>query len=164
MLIAIIFDRIPEELRIKISLEFKDKEWKINEAMDLIKGELEARERNMVISGFNDDRSNDDTIEDLSTTRSFYVNSGNDGRRNDRMKRSGFNQNYRFQRNDTRFDDRRVCCVFCKGSHISSRCLKVKDVKSRYEIISREKRCFICLKPSHKSESCRLQFLSCVEA
>ena len=160
LLIAIIFDRIPEELRIKISLEFGDKEWKLDEAMELFKSELEARERSTAISGFNDNRWNDDTMEDLSTTRSFYVNSSNnDRRRNERMKRGGFNQN--FHRNN-RQDNRSVQCAFCKGSHVSSRCLKVTDIKSRYEIISREKRCFICLKPSHKSENCRLQFLSCV--
>ena len=45
LLIAIIFDCIPEELRIKISLNFGDEEWKLNETIGIFKSELEARER-----------------------------------------------------------------------------------------------------------------------
>ena len=51
LLITIIFDCIPEELHIKISLNFGDEEWKLNETMGIIKSGLEARERSLAISG-----------------------------------------------------------------------------------------------------------------
>ena len=51
LLIAIIFDGIPEELRIKISLKFGSEDWKLDETMDVFKSELEARERSTAIGG-----------------------------------------------------------------------------------------------------------------
>ena len=50
LLIAIIFDRIPDDLRIKISLKFGEDDWKLEETMEIIKEQLEARERSLVIS------------------------------------------------------------------------------------------------------------------
>ena len=53
-------------------------------------------------------------------------------------------------------------CGFCKGSHLPNRCRTVTDINARYEIVSRERLCFICLKPSHRPQDCRLQFYNCV--
>ena len=49
LLIAIIFDHIPEELRIKISEKFADEDWKLDDTMNLLKNQLEARERSLAI-------------------------------------------------------------------------------------------------------------------
>ena len=49
LLIAIIFDCIPEELRVKASLQFGEKDWSLKGTLEIIKHELEARERSSVI-------------------------------------------------------------------------------------------------------------------
>ena len=58
LLIAIIFDRIPEELRIKISETFADEDWKLDDTMKLLKNQLEARERSLAISGSKEQLTN----------------------------------------------------------------------------------------------------------
>ena len=50
LLIAIVFDCIPEDLRIKISLQFGVREWNLEETMKVFKEELEACERSLAIS------------------------------------------------------------------------------------------------------------------
>ena len=141
LLIAIIFDRIPEQLRIKISLDFGDDDWTLDRSMELIKSELEARERSTAIGGASSTTWEDDP-EDLSTIRSLHVSAGRgNGRRGRSSFRGGcgsFNQrNYsrNFQRNSGyggRNDSNRQGkpqCVFCKQGHVSSRCRNVTDVK-----------------------------------
>ena len=80
LLIAIIFDRIPDELRVKISLVFGDDDWTLDKSLELFKCELEARERSQAIGCKINNEWMDDE-EDLSTTRSFYVSSGNSNER-----------------------------------------------------------------------------------
>ena len=105
LLIAIIFDRIPEQLRIKISLDFGDDDWTLDRSMELIKSELEARERSTAIGGASSTTWEDDP-EDLSTIRSLHVSAGRGngrrGRSTFRGGRGSFTQrNYsrNFQRN-----------------------------------------------------------------
>ena len=50
LLIAIVFDSIPDELRIKISLKFGEEDWNLSGSLEVIKHELQARERTLVIS------------------------------------------------------------------------------------------------------------------
>ena len=49
LLIAIIFNCIPDELRVKASLQFGEKDWSLKGTLEIIKHELEARERSSVI-------------------------------------------------------------------------------------------------------------------
>ena len=37
-------------------------------------------------------------------------------------------------------------CVYCTERHFSASCCKVTDIKARKDILSRDKRCFMCLK------------------
>ena len=188
LLIAIIFDRIPDELRIKISLEFGDEEWKLDKSMELFKSELEARERSSAIGGFASKEWVDEP-EDLSTTRSFHVGAvrgrgryrgGSRGSRGTRSAshQRNFNRNENYHQNSRssssgrgnynggRNDGNRQEqpeCVFCKEAHLSSRCRNITDINARYDIVNREKRCYVCLKSSHRSRDCRLEFYSCVK-
>ena len=46
-------------------------------------------------------------------------------------------------------------CVFCKKeNHISHKCLKVSDPKTRFSILRRKKFCFICFKGGQLSVNC----------
>ena len=181
LLIAVIFDRIPEELRVKISLEFGDGEWKLDEAMDVFKLELEARERSVSISGSSRD------YDDNDETSTFYVDTRGGGRGRSRgrgrgggrrfdspqQRRQQPQQQQQQQQQQQRFGNggngnngnnrNGPSCVFCKENHLSSRCRNVTSIDARFSIVREERRCFICLKDSHRSRDCNLNFYSCVK-
>ena len=170
LLISIIFERIPEDLRIKISLHFKDGEWNLQDAMEMLKDQIEARERSVAISSTSNvpDGQQWDS-NDLCTTSTFHVNSTMEGRSSQQNyrrqeNRRGHNNNYSNtnQRRNQPPQPPRVECVFCKQSHLSSRCRNVTDLNERFNIVKRENRCFVCLKKNHRSRDCRLQY-SCIK-
>ena len=49
-------------------------------------------------------------------------------------------------------------CIFCNGSHPSGRCTTVTDRNKRIEVLSRNKSCFNCFGPRHKSTDCWSKF------
>ena len=63
-------------------------------------------------------------------------------------------------RNDVK--EKSILCVFCGGNHLSCRCKNVTDVNTRYSIVRRDNLCFICLKRSHQSKFCRLDY-NCIK-
>ena len=73
LLIAIVFDCIPEELRIKISLKFGEEDWNLDDTMEVFKGELEARERSLAISCIKDEQSSQFESNYLSTTHGLQL-------------------------------------------------------------------------------------------
>ena len=73
LLIAVIYNRIPDELRIKISLHFGEGDWKLDEAMKVYKQELEARERSSAISGTVNSDWGDETMNDFATAQSLQI-------------------------------------------------------------------------------------------
>ena len=48
-------------------------------------------------------------------------------------------------------------CLFCKGSHLSTRCDKVTDPQQRLEIVKKGKHCFNCL-GHHRVPQCTSKF------
>ena len=124
MLIAIIFDCIPEELRIKISLNFGDEEWKLNETMGIIKLGLEARERSSAISG--NKQSIEFDTNDYYSTQSLHINTTGERTRGKRERGS-----------------ERI--VICNEKHLSSRCRNVRNINTRYDLVRRENRCYITI-------------------
>jgi len=177
LLIAIIFERIPEQLRIKICLEFGEGDWKLDETMELLKCELEARERSLAVSGRTSSHS-DDFSHEFGTTQSFYLSAAEERRHNgrsNRLSKKGFNSNTKGfgnnnylrhdksknSRGEEKFN-RDIICVYCKQRHLSSRCRNVTNISARYNIIWSEKRCFICLKCGHAAKDCRLEY-KCVK-
>ena len=164
LLIALIFDRIPQELRIKISLVFGDREWKLDEAMKVFKSELIARERSSVISGTLSSQWIDGAHNDFSTAQSLQISAGMQRRFRSHQGKAAFS-NQHDQREDYKkggASGRCVSCVFCKQQHLSSRCRNITDVNTRYDIVRKENRCYVCLQKSHRSKDCHLKFYSCV--
>ena len=150
LLIAIIFDCIPEELRIKISLTFGSEDWNLDGTMDVFKSELEACERSMVISGkpLSDCETNYFSTQSLINTAKERSSECNFVNR--------FNKGY--LNNKTKV----VRCVFCNEKHLSSRCRNVTDINVRYNIVKRDNCCFVCFKTGHRSKDCRLNY-SCLK-
>ncbi len=48
-------------------------------------------------------------------------------------------------------------CLFCKGNHRAYKCHVVTDHSARRQILSKQGRCFICLKNGHLSRNCSSQ-------
>ena len=76
LLISVIYERIPEEIRIKISLEFGNGDWKLDTALEVFKTELEARERSSAISGVSNEEWNEDSF---STAHSLQISTSRYG-------------------------------------------------------------------------------------
>ena len=172
LLIAIIFDCIPEELRVKIALKFGTHEWKLDGTMEIFKSELEARERSIAIIKQKDYQTYDLDSSNYFSTQSLQLASTPESRnRNqnnfvkppfDRRKVHNNNASASNTHNNFYHAEHRNTCVFCKQNHFSSRCRNVTDIKQRYDIIKRENRCFVCLKKNHRSKDCRLNY-TCIK-
>lgn len=44
--------------------------------------------------------------------------------------------------------------VYCGDSHFSASCERVSDREDRIEVLKKDRTCFACLKPGHRSNSC----------
>ena len=124
LLIPVLNEKIPEELRVIISRKFQDRVWDIEEMIECVKLELQARERcsssvSLSDKGIKEKRSD----ENLFTTGNFHV-------------------------------EAKGLCVYCRQSHGSAKCSKVTDVKARKNILRRSGRCFKCLNTGHKISVC----------
>ena len=54
-----------------------------------------------------------------------------------------------------KFGDKKFPCVFChKFSHKTQYCRTVTNISARKNILRKEKRCFLCLKPGHLIKDC----------
>ena len=45
-------------------------------------------------------------------------------------------------------------CIFCKGNHFNGMCNKFTTLRERKQILSQQRRCFICLKVEHMLKNC----------
>ena len=135
LLISIIFDRIPEELKIIISRKFKDQNWDLDSLIATFQEELYARERCDALSSENKNKDEKGFESEDPTQRpyTFFVNTNT------------------------------KVCVFCgHGDHIPSRCLKITDVNMRKQLLRKTGRCFVCLNKGHISRKCKVNY-SCVK-
>ena len=155
LLIAIIFDRIPEELRIKISEKFGDNEWKLDEMLTVLKTQIEARERSIAIGSFTPSECLLDT---QYTSQAMQIRaSEEESRRTDYFDRGVYNKKNQVSRNDL------INCAFCNSNgHVSSKCRNVTDINVRYDIARKERLCFVCLKKFHRSDECPYDY-NCIK-
>ena len=79
LLISILFDRIPSELRLIASRKFQDTTWTLDELLKIYKGELSARERCKAVGGEASDTG-------FSTGQTLF----NEGSKNTRNGQSSF--------------------------------------------------------------------------
>ena len=45
-------------------------------------------------------------------------------------------------------------CIFCKGNHFNDMCDKFTTLTERKQILSQQRRCFVCLKVGHVLKDC----------
>ena len=152
LLISIVFDRMPEELRLYISRQFKDDEWALDQLLKMFKEELTARERCKAVTSSS--RSNP------TSGQTLFVGGGSQDRRNrgNVMNGGRSSNDQRSHNNENNRNSQRFTCFFCGGDHKNETCTNVPDIASRKEIIMKKRRCFVCLQQSHVARNCRKKY------
>ena len=102
--------------------------WKIDELLDIIKKEVEAREATERIKADNTQRHGNKPSGHNSTAGSFLSNE------------------------DQKFV---IHCAYCNELHFSASCTKVTDPEKRKDIIRKTNRCFNCLRVGHRVSNCQ---------
>ena len=109
-LVPLLSTRLPEELKMVMSREFKNAVWEITEMMRIFKDELEAKERCTMPSSNNDDDPSDDGYSTLNL--------------HTQQRRGKGGQN--------RGAPKKRSCGFCgKEDHSASQCSNVTDLNAR---------------------------------
>ena len=130
MLIPIIMTKLPSEIRLQIARKSSGDVWKIDELLDTIKTEIEARE---VSDG---------------VQSSLQQNKSPGGQhQSPRLPAVGA-----FSNQDK--PGKHIQCVYCKEHHFSASCDRVINPNDRKNILKRDNRCFICLGIGHRSTRC----------
>lgn len=137
LLIPIIFEKLPGQLKTQISRDHGDKGWTLKELKDSIYREIQASEAG--------EYENTDIVNPISSTAAFYVGS--------RTKHTESPTT-----NSKPLQVRPLLCVFCKGSHYPTECMKVVDKTKRYEIAKRDRLCYNCLRGNHRIQNCKSQW------
>ena len=140
LLIPVIMSKMLPEIRVRIARNTACEVWEMSELLEVIRQEVEARE-----------------ISDGVKT-----NVNLDKQKEPSMKRPSSSTLYSAQ-NGTHLSSRTgpMKCVYCGGSHYSASCEDVIDPNARFEILKRDRRCFVCLKPDHQSTSCNKNCCRC---
>ena len=135
LLIPVILKSMPEDINLIVARNTSQDVWNIKETMEIIRTEIEARERSHGISLFEPVKSggshkftNPKTYPPGGTTRSFVSK----GARSNKISR-----------------------YFCTNEHYSNECMVVKEVEKRKSILRDAKRCFNCLRIGHLANDCQ---------
>ena len=131
LLIPVIMSRMPTEIALQVARKTSEDIWKIDEIMEIIRKEIEAREVSERVNI--GDRKRADKVTKIpscnlgGTTKSFVAQE---------KKRPTLH------------------CYFCKKEHVVRDCQEITDVKKRIQIISSAKRCLNCFKTGHVVKDC----------
>lgn len=136
LLVPVIMKRMPNEIALQVARKTSEDVWDINEIMEIIRKEIEARELSKGITVTERVskpimRVNQQQNQPTGTTRSFIA-------KNDKP--------------------RKIECYFCTNSHYSNECTIIKDIEKRKSLLMDAKRCFNCLRIGHISKNCQSNF------
>ena len=132
LLIPVIMTRLPTEISLEVSRKTEEDIWRIDEVMEIIRKEIEAREMSEKIISEKrkfEKATKPRSSSPIGSTKTFFAKGGN-------QKRSPE-------------------CYFCKKDHYSNKCTEVTSVQDRKKILMETNRCFNCLKTGHQSKSCQ---------
>ena len=129
LLIPIVLDKLPDDIKLIISRKLGSDNWKINEFMDILKVEIAAREScEFMKHPDNEFKRNQDTeIKDKRHSTELFLTT----------------------------NQRVLKCAFCDQQHYHDKCKVVTNLEARKEIISKNKLCYKCLYPGHNRRDCR---------
>ena len=126
--------KLPNDIRLEIARKSASGVWKIDELLNTIKFEVEAREASEAAktstSGPYNQRNQDgnrNRVKDPKATALFAAQGGMKGK---------------------------IQCVYCGEYHYSASCEKVTSIDQRKGILRRDRRCFVCLQRGHRAREC----------
>jgi len=127
-LIPVFMAKLPPEVRLQIARASTKDVWQIDELIQAIRAEVEARELSEGIR-IQECRQHEPLSKSNSPSAAALVIGDISGSQN-------------------------KYCVYCRGEHYSASCGKVKDMVGRREVLRREGRCFLCLSSGHCASDC----------
>ena len=142
MLISVVMEKLPNDIRLEMSRRMNKKEWKINDVVNILKDEVEAREGCEVSKFSKSDKRDYNEHQQNYSEKSFTTESLFKGSRNAKGKFT-------------------AKCSFCNQNHFSDQCTVISNVNTRNEIARNKKLCFRCLKSNHMIRNCANKNLHC---
>ena len=132
-LVPTLTQKLPNELRMIMSREFKNNIWEFDKVLSIFKEELQAKERCSLSASSN------------NITRSGY---------SEKLPYSTMNlHQHQYQPPQKRN------CLFCdREDHSSYHCKNVTDINSRISILRRRGLCFLCFQKGHNLKFCRSSY------
>ncbi|XP_053402668.1 uncharacterized protein LOC128557990 [Mercenaria mercenaria] len=127
LLVPIIIDKLPDEMRKHIAREHGDNNWQLDELRRAINKEINIMEAGDSLSTAN--------VDEFGPTASFYTGARPKKNKSNIIKQVNFNH---VHKNPIR-------CAFCEESHSSLECQKFSDVNARMRIVKQRRLCFNCL-------------------
>jgi len=130
LLIPILLNKLPQELRLIISRKFESSDgWELDELLKVFKAEVEARERCSLLSC-----SSNTKVEKRHQYSKPPISAA-------ALLSPGP-------------EVQKITCTFCNGSHKTVDCSVVTSVDERKTIVRRQGRCFNCLRRNHVVSAC----------
>lgn len=94
----------------------------------------------------------------LSSTEAFSSSDQNSSTKGTYAKHDGrkvYHSGFKQTSNASTNEEYRPKCVYCKDSHYSDECPRIKSASQRRKILESESRCFLCLRAGHGANRCR---------
>ena len=129
LLIPIVMNKLPNDLRMRVARETSGDVWKIDEILEILRKEIEATEASERFKVAERQKHYE------SLPRKPLPTMGN----------TLLSQEKEFK----------IRCVYCDAPHYSASCPTVTDLAKRREALVNGKRCFKCLRQGHEVRDCR---------
>ena len=134
LLIPVIMSKLPSEIRLQIARNSKDSVWKIDELLNVIKVEVEAREAS-----------------EMTMAKTSEGRKSQSPGRESKFRNQTPTANSLVSQRGASF---KIKCAYCQNEHYSASCGVVRDTAQRRGILERDKRCFNCLRFDHDAKDC----------
>ena len=141
---------MPSDIRLEIARKAKKEVWKIDELLETIKFEIEAREISEATKssergsqpGYGHKRPEGVKNQTTPTANSLFAGAKDGDQKSGEMTFQGQ-------------PGLKVRCAYCNGMHYSASCESVLSVNDRKAILKRAGRCFKYLYRGHNAKDCR---------
>ena len=128
LLTTVLQRKLPGDIQIEISRKIGSDDWSLMRLLDILKSELEARERCVKHTSV-------DVTHASTSKRPHKIIPTASALLSDSNKEA-------------------VYCTYCKEKHRTSACSVVTNRPARMEVLKKEGRCFVCLRKGHMASSC----------
>ena len=128
LLTTVLQRKLPGDIQIEISRKIGSDDWSLMRLLDILKSELEARERCVKHTSV-------DVTHASTSKRPHKIIPTASALLSDSKKEA-------------------VYCTYCKEKHRTSACSVVTNRPARMEVLKKEGRCFVCLRKGHMASSC----------